>query len=128
MNLNMNHRTILSHLPITAAAIAVCFSGVALADQPLRSRWASTTTAGSEAKALVRTYEVSGMSCEGCTKTLVSHLEDQDQVTSATVSFKDRAARVTFKRGITAKEADAFMSRVSKEWNGAYKFAPTPND
>jgi len=45
---------------------------------------------------LVVTYLVNGLTCEGCTSLLVSHLEDQPEIRGATVDYASRTARVEF--------------------------------
>ena len=73
---------------------------------------------------LVRTYSVEGMTCEGCTSLLVSYLEDQPEINSATVTYAEATARIEFVEGTTAARADRVMGRVSADWEGKYLFKP----
>ena len=77
----------------------------------------STVLAADE---IVSTYVVNGMTCEGCTSLLVSHLEDQPEIRGATVDYASRTARVEFLPSAAAPET--VMQRVTDDWEGKYSF------
>ncbi len=73
---------------------------------------------------LIQTYDVEGMTCEGCTSLLVTYLEDQEEIEKATLRYATAKAKVVFTRGISPRDAISVMARVSKDWDGKYIFAP----
>ena len=69
---------------------------------------------------LAATYVVAGMTCEGCTSLLVSHLEDQPEIREAIVDYASGTARVEFVPSTAAPET--VMQRVTDDWEGKYTF------
>jgi copper chaperone CopZ len=55
--------------------------------------------------AMVRSYDVVGMSCEGCAAPIRQALEKLPGVIAATIVFEQRVARVTFAPGIAPDDA-----------------------
>jgi copper chaperone CopZ len=55
--------------------------------------------------AVTRTYSVEGMSCEGCTVHIKETLEKLSIVSSATIVYEDKIARVTFTPGTDPDDA-----------------------
>ena len=72
----------------------------------------------------VATYAVNGMTCEGCTSLLVSHLEDQPEIRHASVDYASATARVEFEPNTSAPET--IMQRVTDDWEGKYTFDLVP--
>lgn len=72
----------------------------------------------------VATYVVNGMTCEGCTSLLVSHLEDQPEIREANVDYASATARIEFVPSTSAPEA--IMQRVTDDWEGKYTFDLVP--
>lgn len=69
---------------------------------------------------LAATYVVAGMTCEGCTSLLVSHLEDQPEIREAIVDYASGTARMEFVPSTAAPET--VMQRVTDDWEGKYTF------
>lgn len=69
---------------------------------------------------LVVIYVVNGMTCEGCTSLLVSHLEDQPEIRDASVDYASGTARVGFTPDTL--DPDMVMQRATEDWKGKYTF------